>query len=132
MEIADLQPFVRRAARFLPQLAFDCGEPVLVRGVQLSGRDLQDHAVQRVAVLPLHDDFVVFRNGNDADRADMADHFAHGRIAVGEGDRVPFHMKNDAVEDVLRGQLFFREALPFAGFVKDHNPFPFSKQTQVP
>ena len=121
MEITDLRPLVGGIAGFFPQFPLNGGETVLVRGVQLAGGDLQDDPVQRVAVLPFHDHFVVFRDGDDADRADMADDFPDGGAPVGKGDPVPLHMENDAVENILGGDGFFGEAGELGRNVKIHN-----------
>ena len=120
MEIADLRPLVRGVAGFLPQFPLDGGEPVLVRCVQLAGGDLQDHLIQRITVLPLHDHFVILGDRDHADRADVADHFPDGAAAVGEGDDVPLYVKDDAVKDVLRRSSLFRKAGPFGISVEIH------------
>ena len=121
MEIAELRPFVRRIAGLFPQFPFDGGKAVFVRGVQFAGGNFQDDFVQRVTELPLHDDFAVIRDGDYADRPDVADDFAHGDAAVGQFHLIPFHMEDDAVKNIFGGCLFFPEAGEFGRFIKIHN-----------
>ena len=133
LEIPEVRPLLGGIAGLLAQLAPDRRKAVLVRRVELAGGDLQDHFIEGIAVLPLHDDLVVVRHGNDADRADVPDDLAHGLAAVGKGHHVPPHMQDDAVEDVFGGRLFFGKPGIFAVRIEVHrNPFVFHSVLRIP
>ena len=124
MEIADLRPLVGGVAGLLHQLALSGGEAVLVGGVELAGGDLEDHPVQRIAVLALDDDLVVLRHGDDADRADVADDFADGGVAVGQPHLITDDVQDHAVEDLLGRDLLFKEPGLFVFRIKMHLSAP--------
>ena len=113
MEIPEDRPFLSGIAGFLPELPPDCGETVLIGGVELAGGDLKDYPVQRIAELPLHDDVTVFHDRNDTDGADVADHFPYGFTAVGKLHGIALYMQDDSIEDFFRAGADFPQAAVF-------------------
>ncbi len=108
-------------AGFLFQFALRAGEVVLA-GVDLAGRQFDEIAVQRVAVLAFQQQVAVVEHRDDDDGAGMDDVFARRFLAIGQAHAVAFDVHQPALEDGFAGQFGFCEVVVDASASYNHGP----------
>ena len=109
VERPEVGVFPGAVAGLLVQLALRRVQSVLRLGIQLARRDFEQHARMRIAKLPLDKYIAVVKQGEHADCADMANHFADRLMPIRQADGVAVQVHDPAVIEQRRGQRFLRE-----------------------
>jgi len=82
---------------------------------ELAGRDFDEIAAVRIAVLAHQQHPAIVQGRHDSDRAGVADVLAHGLAAVRQPHPVPMHMQEPAGIDFFAGEQVLGEILPLQG-----------------
>lgn len=107
----ELRNVLRRVAGLLRELALGADERVLVRRIELAGRHLERHRIDRIAVLAHEDDAAVRQERDDGRGARMLNPLTRRLFAVRQLDRVALDVKQDTVEDSLAVDFLFDQIL---------------------
>ena len=110
-----------RVAGLLAQLALRGGELRLAR-IELAGRELDEHLVERIAELALDDEAPVGKHRHDQHGAGMHDVLARREAAVGQAHRVAAHVQQLAVEHRFGRDLRFDQVRIVRGFARVRSP----------
>src|SRR6267378_5404690 len=100
MDYAKPRPLRRAVAGLLQQLALG-GVEARLAGLELAGRQLDEHAPMGVAELPLEQHAAVVEDRRDRHGARVADVLARPLAAVGKAHHVALHFEEHAVVDAL-------------------------------
>ena len=77
--------------------------------LKLARRDLEQHPLGRVAVLPHHQDGAVRLERQDRHPARMFDHLPEGGAAIGQLHSVPAHPDDFPIKNTLFSQRFLKK-----------------------
>ncbi|ODU00584.1 MAG: hypothetical protein ABS89_08740 [Thiobacillus sp. SCN 63-1177] len=102
----DFAPLARGVAGFLFQFPLRTGE-VILAGIDLAGRQFDEIAVQRIAVLAFQQQVAVVEYRNDDNGAGMDDVLAGRFAAVGQAHAVALDVHQPSLEDGLALQSGF-------------------------